>query len=80
MLGSLSRFQTTLSIDRTLAEIEQREGRPIAEVIDQQLSESRQVIQAIEARKMRHYIEYAEGKRLEKIPISRLKAYLAGYY
>lgn len=63
-------------INNTLRRIEEKEGKPNQQLRDEQLAESRQVIKKIEENDLRQYIERREGKKLEEIPIVRLKELL----
>lgn len=63
-------------INETLSRIEKREGKPIIQVLDEQLAESKQVIKKIEENSLRQYIEKREGKKLEQIPTVRIKELL----
>ncbi len=56
--------------------IEEKEGKPIQQVLDEQLAESRRIIKKIEDSGLRQYIERREGKKLEHIPTVRLKELL----
>ena len=56
--------------------IEEKEGKPIQQLLDDQLAENRQVIKKIEENDLRQYIERREGKKLEEIPTVRLKELL----
>lgn len=63
-------------INDNLRRIEEKEGKPIQQVLDEQLAESRQVIKKIEENGLRQYIERREVKKLEEIPTARLKELL----
>ena len=63
-------------INETLNRIEKRQGKPIQQVLDEGLAESRRVIKKIEENGLRQYIENREGKRLEQIHTIRLKELL----
>ncbi len=56
--------------------IEEKEGKPIQQVLDEQLAESGRVIKEIEDNGLRQYIEKREGRKLEQIPTIRLKELL----
>lgn len=63
-------------INDTTRRIEEKEGKPIGQVLDEGLAESRRVIRKVEDNGLRAYIEKREGKKLEQIPTARLKELL----
>ncbi len=63
-------------INETFRRIEEKEGKPIKQVLDEQLAESRRVIKKIEDNGLRQYIERREGRKLVQIPTVRLKELL----
>lgn len=63
-------------INETFRRIEEKEGKPIKQVLVEQLAESRRVIKKIENNGLRQYIERREGRKLEQIPTVRLKELL----
>lgn len=63
-------------INETFRQIEEKEGKPIEQVLDEQLAESKRIIKKIEDNGLRQYIERREGKKLEQISTVRLKELL----
>lgn len=60
-------------IQDTFNKIEQKEGKPIDQVIQEGLAESKRVIALIDSKGLRSQIETAQGAKLEKIPVVTLK-------
>jgi exopolysaccharide biosynthesis protein len=60
-------------LETTIKEIEIKEGKPISEILEEQLAESERIKVLIEEKDIRDIIEKQEGKKLENIAIQRLK-------
>lgn len=63
-------------IEDTINRIEQKEGKPIDQVIQEGFAESKRVIALIESNGLRAQIEREQGAKLEKIPSVTLKRIL----
>ncbi|HYH86046.1 MAG TPA: hypothetical protein VEX60_11380 [Pyrinomonadaceae bacterium] len=59
-------------INEGFRQIEQKEGKPIEQILDEQSAEFKRVVRKIEENGLRLYIEKREGKKLEEIPTRRL--------
>jgi hypothetical protein len=63
-------------INETLNKIQEKEGKPIQEILDERLAEAARTISKIEDNGLRPYIERREGRKLEQIPVVRLNELL----
>lgn len=63
-------------LNSTFRRIEQKEGKPINQVLEEKIAESNRIKKLIEERGLKQEIERSEGKRIEQIPIKRLKEIL----
>lgn len=63
-------------LNESLRQREEKEGKPIDQILAEGLAESRRVIKKITDNSLRLYIERREGRKLEQIPTVRLKELL----
>lgn len=63
-------------INDSFRRMEEKEGKPIEQILNEQIEERRLINKKIDDNGLRTYIEKREGKRLGQIPIVRLKEIL----
>jgi hypothetical protein len=63
-------------LNKSLRQWEEKEGKPIQQILDARVAESKHVIKRITDNGLRLYVERREGKKLEQISTTRLRAIL----